>query len=272
LTGGLTTLHSFNSADGAFPQSNLVQAPSGTFYGTARQGGISGSNGVVFKITPAGAYTALHSFDGSDGAYPSSGLVRGSDGNFYGTTQLGGTGTYCGVGTECGTVFKITPAGTLTTLHSFNGTDGTNPVSALVQGSGGFYGTTQSGGNLSCDHPYGCGTVFRITPAGTLSTLHKFHNTDGSFPAGALTLASDGNFYGTTGNGGSLNYGAIFEISSGGGFNLLFSFDGTDGGGVNPGLVQGTDGNFYGVTTFGGLIDSGTIFSLSTGLARGVEK
>jgi uncharacterized repeat protein (TIGR03803 family) len=262
-TGTLTTLHSFRFADGAYPQATLVQAPSGTFYGTARQGGIVGSNGTVFKITPAGVFTALHSFSGTDGAYPSAGLVRAADGSLYGTTEIGGSGTYCGAGTECGTVFKITPTGTLTTLHSFNGADGINPVAALVQTSGGFYGTTSEGGNLSCNSPYGCGTVFKITPSGTLTTLHRFHLADGFSPASGLTLGSDGNFYGTTQFGAVGVSGTVFEITPAGVLTTLHSFDNTDGSNLTGGLLQASDGTFYGTTVAGGTSSDGTIFSLS---------
>ena len=262
-TGTLTTLHSFRYADGAYPQATLIQAPSGTFYGTARQGGLVGGNGSVFKITPAGVFTALHSFSGTDGAYPSAGLVRAADGNLYGTTEIGGSGTYCGVGTECGTVFKITPTGTLTTLHNFNGTDGTNPVAGLIETSGGFYGTTYEGGNLSCDSPYGCGTVFKITPSGALTTLHRFHSTDGSWPASSLIYGSDGNFYGTTQFGGADGYGTVFKITPAAVLATLHSFDNTDGANPIGGLLQASDGTLYGTTLAGGTSNDGTIFSLS---------
>jgi uncharacterized repeat protein (TIGR03803 family) len=266
--GTLTTLHSFHFADGAYPQAALVQAPSGTFYGTARQGGLVGGDGAIFKITPAGAFAALHSFSGSDGAYPSASLVRASDGNFYGTTEIGGSGTYCGVGTECGTVFKMTPTGTLTTLHSFDGTDGTDPLSTLVETSSGFYGTTYQGGNLSCDSPYGCGTVFKITPSGTLTTLHRFHLTDGAFPGSGLALGSDGNLYGTTTSGAEGIYGTVFETTPEGAVTTLHSFADTDGSGPLGVLLEVSNGTFYGTTTFGGTSNDGTIFSLTLAPAR----
>jgi uncharacterized repeat protein (TIGR03803 family) len=267
-TGTLTTLHSFDFADGAYPQAALIQAPSGTFYGTARQGGLVGGDGAVFKITPAGVFTALHSFSGTDGAYPSAGLVRAADGNFYGTTEIGGSGTYCGVGTECGTVFKMTPTGTLTTLHNFNGTDGINPLSTLVETSDGFYGTTNEGGNLSCASPNGCGTVFKITPSGTLTTLHRFHLTDGYSPASGLTYGSDGNFYGTTQFGAAGVYGTVFEITPAAVLTTLHSFDNTDGANLIGGLLQASDGTFYGTTLSGGTSNDGTIFSLSLASAH----
>ncbi len=125
-------LHSTNSPAG------LVQGHDGNFYGTTPR---SYTDGTVFKITPSGTLTTLHTFDGTDGNNPQAGLVLGTDGNFYGTTYSGGTSSNCGYG--CGTVFKMTPSGSLTTLHSFSGTDGYNVQAGLVEGSdGNFYGTT----------------------------------------------------------------------------------------------------------------------------------
>jgi uncharacterized repeat protein (TIGR03803 family) len=161
--GGLTTLYSFcsqsNCADGANPGGTLIQATDGNFYGTTPKGGASGW-GTVFKITPSGALTTLHSFDLTDGAYPwAAGLAQGSDGNFYGTTVYGGAYLH-------GTVFKITPGGTLTTLHNFcaqsNCTDGATPYAGLIQATdGSFYGTTELGGLGTCFD--GCGTVFGLS-------------------------------------------------------------------------------------------------------------
>jgi uncharacterized repeat protein (TIGR03803 family) len=117
----------------------LVQATDGDLYGTTTYGGANGF-GTVFKITPTGTLTTLHSFDNTDGAEPWAALVQGSDGNFYGTTETGGPGGW-------GTIFQITPAGTLTTLHDFQGTDGFSPVGGLVQHTdGNFYGAASSGG------------------------------------------------------------------------------------------------------------------------------
>src|SRR5207237_123251 len=161
----LTTLHSFNGGDGRSPEAALVQGSDGNFYGTTVLGGAH-FKGTVFKIDATGSLTTLHSFSGfpADGAVPFAALVQGSDGNFYGTTALGGAHFK-------GTVFKINATGNLTTLHSFSGSpsEGANPIAALVQGSdGNFYGTTASGGE------HFQGTVFRITPAGAVTVLHSF--------------------------------------------------------------------------------------------------
>jgi uncharacterized repeat protein (TIGR03803 family) len=197
-----------------------VQATNGNFYGTTFAGGANGY-GTVFKITPSGTLTTLYSFCSQrgcpDGSYPGAALVQAPNGDFYGTTNGGGnSNSSCNVG--CGTVFKITPGGTLTTLYSFCSqsgcTDGSAPVAGLVQATdGNFYGTTYSG------RSYGYGTIFKITPSGTLTTLYSFCSQsgcrDGEFAEAALIQATNGNFYGTTLAGGTLDSGTIFSLSVG---------------------------------------------------------
>jgi uncharacterized repeat protein (TIGR03803 family) len=288
-SGTLTTLYSFciqtGCPDGEYPYAGLIQATDGNFYGTTVSGGAS-NNGTVFKITPAGTLTTLYSFCTQsgcpDGSTPYGGLVQGTDGNFYGTTDYGGK-------ESSGTVFKITPAGTLTTLYTFclqgdgiDCPDGAVPGSLVQAGDGNFYGTTDSGGaNCEADFGAGCGTAFKITPAGTLTTLYSFCSqgsypncTDGSYPgAGALIQAADGNLYGTTALGGEVvtgctseGCGTVFEITTGGALTTLHTFDLTDGYRPVAGLVQDTDGSFYGTTFGGGANSYGTVFSLSVGL------
>ena len=256
-----------------------MQATDGNLYGTTSAGGISGNSGTVFNMTLTNGFTLtpLISFNGNDGAYPYTGLVQATDGNFYGTTYNGGASGNCQNG--CGTVFKITRAGTLTTLHSFNGTDGSQPYGPLVQASdGNFYGTTYGGGaSGNCQN--GCGTFFKITPYGTLTTLHSFSGTDGAHPSGALVQGTDASFYGTTSGGGSSSNcqngcGTVFEISQ---QNMqitlitLHNFTGYDGAYPYGGLMQATDGNFYGTTYQEGAFCCGTVFRLSTGLGPFVE-
>ncbi len=161
---------------------------------------------------------------------------------------------------------KSARPGPVTTLHTFTGTDGSTPFDTLVQGTdGNLYGTTLQGGtSTACS--FGCGTVFKMTPTGTLTSLHSFDSTDGNTPYAGLVQGSDGNFYGTTNGGGADGNGTIFEITPGGTLTTLHSFGNTDGDEPFGGLVQGTDGNFYGTTEFGGS-HNGTVFSLSTGLA-----
>jgi uncharacterized repeat protein (TIGR03803 family) len=157
--GKLTSIYSFchlaNCADGWNAQGGLIQASDGNFYGTAAQGGAH-NKGAIFKITPAGTYTVLYSFcDCGDGNTPVTGLVQGTDGNLYGTTE--------GTTTNYGTLFAITLSGTLTTLHSFNFTDGAGPYGTLLQATDGkFYGTASYGGNASLCQ-YGCGTLFQLS-------------------------------------------------------------------------------------------------------------
>ncbi len=271
--GTFTTLHSFNGTDGEDPYAGLILGSDGNFYGTTLFGGVNGY-GAVFKITPAGTLTTLYSFcaqtDCTDGQFPYAGLVQAASGDFYGTTAAGGTYSE-------GTVFEITSAGRLTTLYSFcsetNCIDGYFPYAGLVQATdGNLYGTTYYGGAYtSCGIGVGCGTVFRITPGGALTTLHSFDGTDGEYSFAALVEATDGNLYGTTYTGGPNGDGTVFEISLSGTLTTLHSFAGTDGDFPVAGVVQATNGEFYGTSAFGGPDNDGTIFSLNEGLGPFVE-
>src|SRR5581483_85888 len=204
------TLLNFNGTNGANPFANLVQGLDGNFYGTTEFGGPT-SAGTVFKITPSGKLTTLYTFPNfSDGCNPGAGLVLGRDGNFYGSTETcGGTSTGCTFG--CGTIFKITPAGTLTTIHTFDATDGYQPLAAMIQGAdGNFYGTTELGGTD------GYGTVFRMTPAGEITTLHSFagYPNDGAYPTAPVVQVANGTLFGTTERGGGSRacstFGGVF--------------------------------------------------------------
>jgi uncharacterized repeat protein (TIGR03803 family) len=219
--------------------------------------------GTVFKITRAGKLTTLYRFCAQaqcdDGVYPIAGLVQAINGNFYGTTSQGGGSFNCSAG--CGTVFEIASRGSLTTLHSFDGTDGNLPFAGLMQSTdGNFYGTTAGGGATNY------GTVFKISPAGALTMLYNFDGVDGGSPYAALVLATNKNFYGTATQGGANNYGTIFKITSAGKLTTLHNFDSTDGADPSGGLVQATSGEFYGTTYLGGSHVAGTVFSLAVGL------
>ena len=282
-TGALTTLHNFCPqdpvcTDGSVPATGLVQATNGNLYGTTTYGYGHNATGTVFKITLGGVLTTLHTFDLTDGAYPKGALIQATDGNLYGTTYEGGAHRTCGSTFGCGTVFRITPGGVLTTLYSFcaqtNCVDGAGPQAALGQATdGNFYGTTFYGGaNDTCD--LGCGTVFRITPGGVLTTLYSFcaqtNCLDGSAPQAGLVQATDGDFYGTTATGGTMDAGTIFQLTPEGTLTTLHSFcsqpDCPDGAYPDGGLVQATDGNFYGTTYY-----PGTVFSLSMSLGPFVK-
>ncbi len=215
-SGTLTTLYSFcaqtGCPDGWDIWAGVVQGSDGNFYGTTLEGGAN-NEGTVYKITPSGALTTLYSFcaqsECTDGLHPEAGLLQGSDGNFYGTTDGGGASNE-------GTVFKITPSGARTTLYSFCGQsgcpDGDGPAGVLIQASdGNFYGTTYYGG------ANGGGTAFKLTAAGALTTLYSFcaqlSCSDGEYPYAGLVQGSDGNFYGTNlGSGFENNQGTVFKL------------------------------------------------------------
>jgi len=261
--GVLTTLVSFNGANGSHPAAALVQGDDGNFYGTTVSGGTNGNQGTVYQMTPAGTLTTLVCFNGTNGSYPAAGLVQGSDGYFYGTTVSGGTRGF-------GTVFRMTAAGGLTTLVSFSNTNGAAPLAALVQGGdGNFYGPTSLGGNLSLNTGAGCGTVFKMTPAGVLTTLVQFNGTTGGYSVAGLMQGTNGNFYGTAEYGGSLSandgygFGTVFAMTPAGALPALVMLNLTNGYNPAAGLTQGSDGNFYGTTDGGGTGGAGTVFQLT---------
>jgi uncharacterized repeat protein (TIGR03803 family) len=283
--GGVeTVLHSFNEpgsatygADGYLPVAGLILASDGNFYGTTEMGGPSnsvGGTGTVFRISATDNYaeTVLYYFTGDggvpgskDGAHPEAGLIEGSDGNFYGTTFLGGTYNQ-------GTVFKVTPSGNETVLYSFQGnvsgsTDGAQPQAGVIFGrDGNLYGTTYQGGT------HNLGTVFQLTPSGIETVLHSFAKaiggaSDGGYPTAGLVQGNDGNFYGTTSVGGATNGGTVYRITPGGEETVIYSFseaqNSTDGYGPAAGLILASDGNFYGTTKDGGVDDPGTVFKIT---------
>lgn len=259
----LTTLYSFpiNGEQGTFPQDELVRDGAGTLYGTTYSGPFLSNGqsvqgrGTVFRLDSGGAFSTLHRFSGSDGDQPYAGLLL-VDGALYGTTLIGGDA-------NVGVVYRIANNGTFSVLHHFSdGADGGNPQGTLVLGSDGrIYGTTSSGGD-------GSGTIFRITPQGDLTTLHAFDGDDGAVPVGLL-LASNGNFYGVAGLGGTASSGdfggagTVFRYSPQSGVTVLYEFDGGDNGGYPISrLSEGTDGWLYGTANQGGPNGAGVIFRL----------
>jgi uncharacterized repeat protein (TIGR03803 family) len=273
-SGKLTTIYQFcahpSCADGSFPTAGLLLAKNGKFYGTTSFGG--GGGGTIFELTPGGSLTTIYNFPvqlWTDPQEPYGGLIQGPNGNFYGTTRIGGTYGQ-------GTVFEVTPAGQLTILHSFCAAgppcpDGQQPEAGLALGpNGNFYGTTIGGG------AYGVGAIFEISPSGKLTTIYSFCSqsecNDGSYPYAPLILGRDGNFYGTTYGPG--NAGTVFRITAQGVLTTLYFFCSEygcpDGSNLYGGIVQDSEGNLYGTTEGGGVLfcppgigGCGTLFKLT---------
>jgi uncharacterized repeat protein (TIGR03803 family) len=249
------------------PHAPLMQARDGTFYGTTFSSGPppwdSGrESGTIFKMTAEGEVTTIATFSPSDGQ-DLNGLLEAADGALYGTAEHGGD---LGSGLPgYGTVFKMTPDGTLSTLVQFNRDNGADPKGTLIQGPDrNFYGVTVAGG-------VGYGTVYQMTPDGSLETLVKFNQTNGSAPFAGLILGIDGNLYGTTMRGGAHGAGTIFRVTLAGLLTTLYSFQpsGFKNNLVVPNaLVEGGDGSLYGTTQIGGIVEPGggegmgTIFKL----------
>jgi uncharacterized repeat protein (TIGR03803 family) len=240
-------LHSFSGTDGGSP-TGLLQASDGFFYGAAANGGdVNACSpdgcGTLFKSDSSGNLTVLHVFHATDG-YGPTGLVKGLDGNFYGTTASGGQPS----GGGAGTFFRIDPAGNFKVLYAFVGgfacCDGSGPVAQPVLATdGNFYGTTVAGGGFrNIDHQGGMGAVYQFNPTtGLMAIIHSFNLTDGNgiFPNGPLIQAKDGFLYGTTREGGA----SLFKVDTSGNLTRLAALTGTQ---PLSGVIQATDGSFYG--------------------------
>jgi uncharacterized repeat protein (TIGR03803 family) len=225
------------------------------------------SRGQLHHVPPAApTYIVLHSFDNADGATPYAGLIRDTAGNLYGTTTYGGATSTCSPPSGCGVVFKLSPTGTETVLHTFTGgADGGYPSAGLIQdAAGNLYGTTGGGGATStCNAPYGCGVVFKLSPTGAETVLHSFDGADGAGPVAGLVRDAAGNLYGTTVSGGASGNGVVFKLSPTGAETVLHSFTGADGANPYASLVRDTTGNLYGTTYDGGAHGGGVVFKLS---------
>jgi len=248
--GTYTLLHSFAANEGSNMRGRLAQDSQGNLYGTAYQGG-AGGDGSVFEYSAGGELDVLHSFDGTDGENPIFGVVIDKSGNLYGVTSAGGTG-------NAGTVYKISGKGRFTSLYSFTGgPDGDTPYGGLaIDKKGNLYGSTLAGGSNEN------GTVFEMTPGGTLTTLYRFAGgAGGSAPEGDILLAGKA-LYGTARNAGPHNNGGVYEVTFAGSEKLLRAFSRKDGYGYSGGVTA--SGNILYVTApLGGAYRNGTLFSLT---------
>ena len=258
--GQLNTIYSFcpltGCADGASPLGGVTLGFDGNFYGTTQGGGSHGA-GTVFKVTPTGTLTTLWNFaNGTDDSVPFYTTLQGQDGNMYGVSAAQYNGQY-------GAFFKVSAAGVFKALKDFAYTNGANPNLPTQGTDGNFYGTAQGGGDPTCK----CGVVYKATAAGAITVLHNFkgYPTDGYRPLAVLVQGYDGNFYGTTYQGGAKNFGSVFKITPSGTFTLLYSFGSVAGDGLKPitGLTLGTDGNFYGTTGNGGTKNFGSLYKIT---------
>ncbi|MGD0192053.1 MAG: choice-of-anchor tandem repeat GloVer-containing protein [Rhizomicrobium sp.] len=238
--GSETVLHAFKGGnDGENPSGGLIIDKKGTLYGT--------TGDTVFSVSPAGKEKPIHFFSGGDGfEIGAVTLVRDKAGNFYGTTQGGGAHGY-------GTVFKLSPGGAETVLYSFTGgSDGGGPCAGvIIDAAGNLYGTTPYDGDINCDYGDGCGTVFKVAPDGTETTLYTFTDTGvNANPMAGLTMDGAGNLYGTT---YGFSPGAVFKLAPTGTEKLLYTFTGgTDGDQPLGGLTMDRHGYLYGTNSGGG--------------------
>ena len=262
-----TDIHDFSaSADGANPQSQLTKSSTGTLYGTTFYGGPS-NDGTLYKVA-SGVYSQLYAFDGNAGQYPVWQPIIASDGKLYGTTQAGGGGVGSSGG---GIVYKYDlTANTISVFTKFDGINGYYP-NAITQGTDkNFYGTSEYGGVTTEQAGYnnGNGSAFKISSSGAITLIYSFYTHTGYNPYGRVVQGPDGQFYGTTYQGGYHDYGTIYKSDGNGNVTILHHFNNYlplyEGYYPQAELIVGKDGNLYGSTLYGGLYGNGTIFKIST--------
>jgi uncharacterized repeat protein (TIGR03803 family) len=265
-SGVLTTLHQFNDTDGANAHGRLLQAPDGSLYGTTREGGANlATYGTIFKITPAGKFKSLYSFDIIHGLQPDAGFILGRDGNLYGTTTGGGAHS-------AGVVYRLTLSGVLTVIHEFSQLDGESPYAGLVEGTdANYYGVTSAGGM------WGFGTIYRISVDGSFTVLYDFDSASGGQPYVALLQHTAGTLFGDTVVGGSANLGTFYSFQDGLKPVVAFVIGrgrvGSDVGILGQGFAGATSVTFNGTAaTFNVLSDTYMTATIPTGATSGFVK
>ena len=257
--GEFTLLHAFVNGPNrspAVPEGGLFLDQSGNLFGTTFAGGQGGAApncpngcGTIFRLDPNGRFKVLHEFNDLDGGNPFGPLVPDAKGNLYGVARAGGDLTCPDPdvpGDGCGTIFRITPNGKLTVLHTFRGgMDGATPQPGLVfNAAGDLFGATARGGRTDL------GLIFRIAADGTYTVLHRFLKREGTNPNGNLVLDEAGNLFGVAQSNGFHRLGTIFELSPIGTLTVLHAFRGAlDGGAPEAGMIRDSDGNFFGTST-----------------------
>jgi uncharacterized repeat protein (TIGR03803 family) len=255
--GKFTVLHAFNpSTEGSEPMRRVAMAEDGLMYGVLKSGG-SGC-GAIFRLSTTGdSFAIMYKLKGAtDGCWSSSGLVRGADGVYYGTTTSGGS-------SDWGTVFRWDPLTGFKTLHHFtraNG-DGGYPLNGVTLSADGqsIYGVTNRGGTEDG------GVLFKVQTDGTgYQVLHSMEESFGAWPSSELMLAKDGNFYGVARDGGSGNHGTLYRMTPSGETSLVYAFQSFGVAGYSPAgsLTEGRDGLLYGTTQYDGADKNGTLFAL----------
>ena len=281
--GGEKVLFTFGDAfsvDGADANSAPVLDANGNLFGNTEYGGDSscGFNGngcgVVYEVQADGTFVLLYTFTSLEqGIQPIGSPVIDSQGNIFGTTQWGGD-LNCEHTVGCGTVYELDHTGKYKVLYEFTGqSDGSYPGCVIDDGNGDLVGVTGAGGDLSCDPPFGCGTIFRIDKAGTLTTLYEFTPfTENNNGHSCLVHDSKGNLYGTNSSGGAHNSGYLAVFTTKGDYDVLYNFpiENSPQGGVPLGVVLGPGGTFYGANALGGDLECGvensgcgTVFELT---------